>query len=125
MSANASEGPAVRIDEATRALTASTLQVNTTDVSLLFHQQEKSAGICEKQQKKIIYALNVIIFGRLNKYHISSYIPQRTGVTNQQSLHREIQEAQPVTVRFTFTAIQWIISLMHALFKSEWPNVSL
>lgn len=31
LSANASEGPAVRIDETTRALTASTLQVNSTD----------------------------------------------------------------------------------------------
>ncbi|XP_042582783.1 golgin subfamily A member 3-like [Cyprinus carpio] len=32
---------------------------------------------------------------RLNKYHISSHIPQRTDVTNHQSLHHEIQEAQP------------------------------
>ncbi|XP_051552586.1 uncharacterized protein LOC127440170 [Myxocyprinus asiaticus] len=32
---------------------------------------------------------------RLNKYHISSLGPHRTGVTNHQSLHHEIQEAQP------------------------------
>ncbi|KAK7175808.1 hypothetical protein R3I93_000157 [Phoxinus phoxinus] len=32
---------------------------------------------------------------RLNKYHISSRGPQRTGVTNHQSLHHEIQDAQP------------------------------
>ncbi|XP_016405585.1 protein MRVI1-like [Sinocyclocheilus rhinocerous] len=32
---------------------------------------------------------------RLNKCHISSHIPQRTGVTNHQSLHHEIQEARP------------------------------
>ncbi|XP_051755054.1 uncharacterized protein mrvi1 isoform X7 [Ctenopharyngodon idella] len=32
---------------------------------------------------------------RLNKYHIISRGPQRTGVTNHQSLHHEIQEAQP------------------------------
>ncbi|KAG1941293.1 inositol 1,4,5-triphosphate receptor associated 2 isoform a [Pimephales promelas] len=32
---------------------------------------------------------------RLNKYHISSGGPQRTGVTNHQSLHHEIQDAQP------------------------------
>ncbi|XP_056121757.1 uncharacterized protein LOC130100354 [Rhinichthys klamathensis goyatoka] len=32
---------------------------------------------------------------RLNKYHISSGGPQRTGVTNHQSLHREILDAQP------------------------------
>ncbi len=72
--------------------------------------------IVKSRKKIMLYA--VIIFGRLNKYHISSYIPQRTGVTNHESLHHEIQEAQPVTVRFTFTAIQWIISLMHALLKS-------
>ncbi|XP_067269500.1 uncharacterized protein mrvi1 isoform X2 [Pseudorasbora parva] len=32
---------------------------------------------------------------RLNKHHISSRGPQGTGVTNHQSLHHEIQEAQP------------------------------
>ncbi|CAM4531459.1 unnamed protein product [Leuciscus chuanchicus] len=32
---------------------------------------------------------------RLNKYHFSSGGRQRTGVTNHQSLHREIQDAQP------------------------------
>ncbi|XP_073763609.1 inositol 1,4,5-triphosphate receptor associated 1 isoform X4 [Danio rerio] len=32
---------------------------------------------------------------RLNKYHISSCGPHRTGLTNHQSLHQEIQEAQP------------------------------
>lgn len=34
LSANASEGPAVRVDETTRALTESTLQVNSTDAAL-------------------------------------------------------------------------------------------
>lgn len=34
LSANASEGPAVRVDETTRALAASTLQVNSTDAAL-------------------------------------------------------------------------------------------
>lgn len=65
----------------------------------------KLIDTCEKQQKSIIvYALNVILFVRLNKYHISSHIPQRTGMTNHQSLHREIQEAQLVTDHFTYTA---------------------
>lgn len=58
LSANASEGPAVRIDETTRALTASTLQVNPTDAPLC-RSVENLIGTCEKQQKwAIVYALN-------------------------------------------------------------------